>query len=883
MKRLLVFILALALLSPGVAVAGKSKRAKKEEAKTAEGAAEQEEEKKGPLKDFDEVTDDTEHLEGFFDFYQKPGQVLLAIPEDRLGEDFLMSFEIAEGIGRGWLIGGTMLNWEGLLVSFERHGNHIYLVQKPHRFKATDSRDEGTVDFAFGSSVIESAEIQTIREKDKAVLIDVYKWFTSDISGVGEVVRFTVSNSPGRPGRAQLDPGRSYLESVKVFPRNVNIRSKLTFKPGDPVHFDSVPDSRYLPLSIFCVMTGLPERPMEPRLGDDRVGYFLTAHKDYSREEKTFFQRYVRRWRLERGKKRGDLHSPKKPIVFYLDRNIPAEFRPYVKAGVEEWNLAFETAGFKNAIQADLLPKEADAEDIRYPTIRWVATDAPSYGAIGPSVVDPRTGEVLDADVLFDASLVLRARATWRDLVDPALAVERMFDVATGTPGFGFEHAGFGEQLAMQMALVRTDLIARGEIAPEDPVPVEFVGEFLKFVTMHEVGHTLGLRHNFRGSIDTPIGKLHDRLWTGENGVVNSVMEYPAPNIAPNGKPNGHYYTPTVGTYDRWAIAYGYAPEPETARELARRVAQAGHAYGTDEDARGSSALDPTVNVWDLGEDPLAWSKERCQLVKELWRRLPEQVLLDDRPHYELTNSLLTLMITYAQSLVPAVKYIGGQYVNRDHVGDPDARAPFVGVPKAKQQEALEHLLANGFGEKSFEVPRAVLAQLGPNRWSHWGQSNTIMGRVDYPLHEIVLSVQRVLLDRVTDPIRFARIADSEAKFGARNVLTMPELMDGLTSSIWSEVWSGQARNVPSMRRNLQRLYVDRMTEILANPPSRMPADARSVARMQLRELRKHVSRAMGSGAGLDAYTRAHLGEVSERIDRALEAGLDVEMLGSDS
>lgn len=879
MKRFIVCALVLALISPSAALAGKSKRAQKADSGATEEQAKQ---NKGPFKDWDEVTEEAEKQEGFFDVYTKDGKVMLAVPEDRLKEQFLMNFEIAEGIGRGWLIGGTMLAWEGWLVTLERHGNKIYLAQQPHRFKTSKRENQPIVDFAFGASVLESAEI--VSKKNGTLLIDVTNWFVSDMSGVGEIVRFMVARSPGQRGQARFDKERSYLEAVKAFPKNVNIRTKLTFAPGEPPDFSSVPDSRYIPVSVYCVMAELPENPMEPRIADDRVGYFLTVQKDFSKDEKTYFQRYARRWRLEPGKQRDGLYVPKKPIVYHLDPSIPPEYRPYVQAGIEEWNLAFEAAGFKNAIQADLLPRDADAEDIRYATIRWVGTDVPSYGAIGPSIVDPRTGEVLDADILFDSGIAMRARNSWRALVDPARTIESIFsmDEPTAAPyGGHFEHAGFAEELAMQMSLVRTTLLANGEITPEDPVPMEYVGEFLKFVTMHEVGHTLGLRHNFRGSTDTPMSKLHDKVWTGTNGVVNSVMEYPAPNIRSDGGPNGDYYTATVGTYDKWAIAFGYTPDARRAEELARQGAQDGNVYATDEDARGRGALDPTVNVWDLGDDPLTWSKDRCALIHSLWGRLPQKVLYDNQPHYELTNALSTLLVNYARSLAPAVKYLGGQEVNRDHVGDPGQREPFVATAKERQLEALQHIVDGGFSEESFAVPTEVLTKLGPNRWSHWGNTNTVMGRIDYPLHELVLSVQRGLLSQMTHPFRFARISDAEQKFGAENVLTIPEMMDAISRAVWSEVWSGSARNVPSMRRNLQRLYVDHITGILTNPEERMPADARAVARMQLREVRSRVDRALSNSSGIDDYTRAHLVEVSERLEKALDAGLEVEMLGT--
>jgi hypothetical protein len=882
----LLTLLCVALLVPSAAFARKSKRAEKADAEATQTNDDgKKKNKKGAFKPFDEVTEGTEHEEGFFEFYTKPGTVLMAVPEKRLGEEFLMGFEVAEGIGRNvWLNGGAMLSWEGRIVALERHGNNIYLLQRPIHFTASNPDHEGQVDFAFGSSVLASAEIVSMRDDDKAALIDVQKWFVSDISGIGQVVRFAASSTPGRPGRAQLDAKRSYLEFVKVFPENVNIRTKLTFSPGEPVNINSVPDSRYIPVSIYAVLAQLPEQPMEPRAGDDRVGYFLTVHKDYSQQEKTFFKRYVRRWRLEKGKKRGDLWEPKKPITYYIDRAIPAELQPYVKAGVEEWNVAFEAAGWKNAVRADVLPREADAEDIRYATIRWVATDLPSYGAIGPSMVDPRTGEVLDADILFDAVIMLGARNAWRRLVDPAAMVEQLMDPAgmdLGLSRLGFEHQSFATQLAMQLSLVHSALLARGEIEPGDPVPVEFLGEFLKWVVMHEVGHTLGLRHNFRGSIDTPFDKLHDRMWTSENGLFNSVMEYPTANIAADGEANGHYYSTTVGTYDRWVIEYGYTPDPARAAALARQAAYDGHAYGTDEDTWGAGALDPTINVFDLSDDPLAWSEQRTALIRGLWNDLPKYMLVENAPYYDLTSAMSWHLGGYFSSMLPAVKYIGGQYVNRDHFGDPQGRKPFLVVPKAKQQEALDLLMNRVFSEDSFAFPRETFEQMGAYRWSHWGYVNNWSGRIDFPLHEIALNIQRAFLNQITHPYRLSRIADGELKFGYDQVLTMPELLNGLTTSIWSEIGGQQTRNIPSMRRNLQRLYVDRMTKILTNPPSRMPADARSVARTELQQLKARIDRALSAAGNLGPYTRSHLKEVSERIDHALEAGLEVEMMGS--
>ncbi|MDP9348499.1 MAG: zinc-dependent metalloprotease, partial [Gemmatimonadota bacterium] len=704
------------------------------------------------------------------------------------------------------------------------------------------------------------------------VLVNVYDWMVSDLSGVGDRLRSALAPTPGMgtPPPVAFEKGRSRLESVKAFPENLNVRAKLTYRPSQPASLASVPDGRYVPVTVAYVFAELPKTPMEPRAADDRVGYFMTVRKDFSREDERFFVRQINRWRLEPGERVGSLVKPKQPITYYLDPNIPEAYRPYMKAGVEAWNAAFEAAGWKDAVRAEMLPEGADAEDLRYATLRWNTSDQPGYGAIGPSIVDPRTGEILDADILFEASMVNGFRREWKTTVSPAAALEELF----AEPTQSGEWASLAGELSAQGSLLRAMLAASEEIGPGEVVPMSYVGEALKWVTMHEVGHTLGLRHNFRSSADTPLEKLHDREWTGRNGVFSSVMEYPALNLAGRKKPGGYVYNPGVGSYDRWAVTYGYTPDAAQAARVAREAAKPGHAYGTDEDAVGPGALDPTVNPFDLGADPLAWGKERAELVRGMWNDLPRHVLSDNTRYADLTDAFGTLMTHYVRALGTGVKYIGGQYQYRDRVGDPDARAPFVPVPVAKQQEALAFLTEYGFSERAFQVPPRLLAQLGANRWSHWGEQNSFGGRIDYPFTEHVLAVQRSLLRQVTSPFVFGRIRDAELKFGSRNTLPVTELMAGLTRSIWSEVYAGE-RSIPTLRRELQRAYLDQLTELVATPPARLPGDARAVARMQLTELNRRIGQRLSGGA--DDYTRAHLAESRARIERALEAGLDVE------
>ncbi len=840
-------------------------------------AAQQSAAQRPAQRPFAEVTRDAVHRPGFIDTYQKDDKVWLAIPPSKFNSDFLMEMKLAQGIGANGLFGGTMLNlFEGNLMMFERRGDQVFLLQKPHRFSAkNDPSTARAVDLTFGPSIVETARIESFRD-DSAALIDVTNWFVSDLSGIGQQVRFALASGVGTPPPVPFDRTRSYLESVKAFPRNVNVRARLTFRPGNPVSLPSVPDGRYVTVSVHYTLAALPDVPMAIRHGDDRVGNFWTVHKDFSQDDSTFFVRMVNRWRLEPGERVGDKFRPKQPITYYIDNTVPERYRASMKAGVEAWNDAFEAAGWVNAIRALDLPPDADPDDIRYATLRWNVSDQPGYGAIGPSTVDPRTGEILDADMLYEASMFANYRNAWRTLVNPLTAAES-FEQALGVGAFEIsnerkEQLGFAQTFAAQGTLVRAALVARGEIGPNDPVPAEYVDEAVKWVTMHEVGHTLGLQHNFRSSASTPFSQLHDKAFAKANGLYSSVMEYPSPNVAPKGEANGHFYTPVVGSYDKWAISFAYTHDASRASEIARQVSAKGHLYGNE--SGGPSALDPSINTYDLGDDPLAWGKQRVAMIATIIDSLPKHVLTDNKSYYNLTSAYQGLVNQYTQAVAPAVKYIGGQYLNRDHFGDPNGRQPFERVPKAKQREALDFIIERVFSPTSLNVPQSLLQQMGSNRFTHWGSPSTFSGRLDFPYHEHTVAFQNSVMAQLLQPTRLSLIRDGESKFGAANMVTIPELMNDVTRAVWSEVWTvSSTRNATPLRRDLQRAHIDRLTQLVVRPAPGTPADARAVARRQLRDLDRRLA-AAANAAGLNAYMAAHIDDSRARIQKTINASM---------
>jgi hypothetical protein len=831
---------------------------------------------------FAEHVGEAEHLPGFLDLYRTDDDKLfMAVPASHLGRDFLMEYKVARGVGAAGLYGGTMLSiFEAEVVALERRAEQLFLLRQPHRFRAApDTPQAQAVALSFTPSVVETAAIAATRnpDTDEAVhLIDVTNWFVGDLAGVSQRLRGLTSTGAGPGPAPSFDRSRSSLERVAAFPKNLNIRTRLTYRAPQPVSSAAIADGRFISVEIHHTVAELPEVPMEPRLADDRMGYFLTAHKDFTGAEPddaSFFVRHVNRWRLECDGPAGadGLCDPVKPIVYYLDHTIPEDYRPWFARGIEAWQSAFEEAGFRRAIRAELLPEGADPDDIRYPTLRWNTSEGAGYSAIGPSVVDPRTGEILDANQLYEAQMILGFQSGWRNLVDPQTA----FELAVGAIDPS-DHAHLAGTLSDQGLFLRTILAARGELSPSQPLPEAYLGEAILWVVMHEVGHTLGLTHNFRSSTDTPLDRLHDRAWAEERGLVSSVMDYHAPNVADEGESQGYFYSPTVGSADRWKIAFGYTPDAGRALELARLAETEGRTYGADGDGSGPGAMDPSVNTYDLSADPLGWGEGRTALISGLWERLPETVLEDNARYADLTGAYQALLGQYFQATAPAVKYIGGEYVYRTHVGDEADRGPFVPVERDRQVAALDFLVDRIFREGAFEVDRETLARLGPERWSHWGFTNTFQGRIDFPFHERAAGLQAAVLNQLLSPYRLARMRDQELRYGADRVLTLPELFRTLTGAAWSEVEAGGARNVASVRRDLQRSHLDAMSRILVDPADRTPADARALARHELRQLDGRLARAL-QGGGLDTYTRAHFDEARAWIAKSLDAGVQAE------
>ena len=854
-----------------------------------------------PFKKWDEVLKSTVAIPGFLTMHKKRDNTLyLEIAPDQLDTDFGLILHFSRGSGVFNMHDGLPLS-STQLMRLSRVGDQIHLVHRNTRFTAdSGSPMRVSLDGNTAHSVVAAMKIESENEDNKHLLVDMTPFLVSDYAAITRVLRAYYGSQP-----ISLDKDRSYVGHVAGFAKNVEVDAELTYRASGFPAFggEGVPDVRSVPVGVRYSFFALPEKPMPPRLADDRMGHFLDAVKDFSRDRQDdLFVRYVNRWRLEKADHSLAVSDPVEPIVYYIDRSVPLEYRQYVKEGIEGWNKAFEAAGISNAIVAREAPDDStwSAEDIRYSTVRWTAAHRMGY-AIGPSQTDPRTGEILNADILISSTFVQGWLYEYQEIAGPDELRKRFEDMnrlhAELPPHIAQRvcTAAYGKR--QQLGLQHAFLTAVGEVDPGEGLPEEYLGDAIRDLIMHEVGHTLGLRHNFKASSGIPTAKLNDTTFTRSNGLTLSVMDYGAVNISPDRAKQGFYWNKEVGKYDQWVIQYAYAPiyqqsssgalattgvvvaTPELEVVGLRKIASQGsdplHTYGTDEDNwLGTFALDPRTSAWELGSDPVAFANDRVMLIHQVMPNLERRLIGVGDGYQRLRGAVTGMFFERLNSTIPVTKIVGGVYVSRAHKGDPGGEMPFVPIPASTQRSAVQFLIDNVFTEDAFEIDADMVNKLAPNRWSDWG-APFLTVPLDYPVHDWVALVQDVMLYSLVDAFRLRRMIDNEVRMPqGQEAYTVGEMFGTLTDAIWIEagVAGGKARSINSFRRNLQRSYANELIMLMTGGFV-LPEDVRSIARYELKRLDAGLEAAMASG-NLDRMTEAHLDETKERITQALEADM---------
>ncbi|HWH82438.1 MAG TPA: zinc-dependent metalloprotease, partial [Burkholderiaceae bacterium] len=838
------------------------------------------------------VIKDAKKTEGLFTLYQKDEKVWIELKPGDFDKPFFMSAKIATGIGEAGLFGGLMDDQH--IVEFRRIHNQVQMIARNTEFTARAGTPEGrAVAAAFSPSLLASTPVASQPEPgSKAVLVDANALFVNDMLGVGMNLQRTY-----RQGYA-FDARNSAITALRARPQVVSLQVMQHFAtgsiavrqpgtpPGAPVPTvpRTVPDARSLFVTAHYSLAALPAEPMPAREADSRVGYFTSSQWDFSDDlNRTPVVRHVDRWRLEKKDPAAALSEPVKPIVFFLDRTIPLKYRDTISAGILEWNKAFEKIGFKDAIQVKIQPDDGDFDTLESgASVRWMTNAAPVFGAIGPSHVDPRSGEILAANIGIE-SLSSRNVRSARSQVLGSSAAEfaRMmqFGGAASGDGFDLRACAQADYAADQMGYALDVLAARGELDPDSPEADQFVQAYLRDTTMHEVGHTLGLRHNFRASRAFTDAQLSDPEFTRTHALTGSVMEYAPINLAAPGAPRVAPYQTTLGPYDYWAIEYAYRPlaaadEKAALERIAARSNEPELAYGTDED--NFLGIDPDALQFDLGNDPLAFAKKRLAIARDLFKRQESRPLPPERDYAVLRRSLNYAVNDVARSTGVLARQIGGVRTLRDHPGS--GRDPLQPVPAAEQREALDQIARGLFAADSLPVSAALQRRLAPDFQERLdairgGGAPGLVVATDYSVPERVLDLQRALLTQLLSDEVAARILDSQGKVAVRsNAFQLTELYDRLGRDIWSEIdSSGSALDIPAPRRALQREHLNRLTGLLLRPGGAGRADARSLVRAQATALLARLNAANQRG-GASADTRAHLQDSADALAQVLAA-----------
>ncbi len=738
--------------------------------------------------------------EGLFNLYQakKDGKSFLEIKDSQLEGEFIYFSYVENGVVDSWNFRGGFRGSK--IIKIKRYFNRIDFIIENNKYYFDPSNPLSKSSKAnINEPLIISEEIIATNDDSTNFLINADKIFLSEA-----FQQVKSSYPPGYKGfkLGSLSKEKTRYSSIKNYPQNTDVIVDYVFENKYPSSRGSsaVTDSRVVTIKIQHSLIRVPENNFKPRWDDPRIGYFHTQTNDMTSIDQINYKDMIHRWNLEKKDPTKKISEPIKPITWWIENTTPYEFRDIIKEGVESWNLAFESAGFKNAIEVKIQPDSSswDAGDIRYNVLRWTSSPNPPFGGYGPSFVNPKTGEIIGADIMLEWVYITN-RIKYDFLYDSDESGVFLNDHYCSASHEFQKQNIFGDNCI--------DLLDLGE-----EMKKEMVKQSLYRLVLHEVGHTLGLNHNFKGSTLLTNKEVKNKDIVEQKGLCSSVMEYPAINIAIDPKNQGLFYDTKPGPYDHWAIEFGYSVfENNELEELTKILSNStlpSLAFANDADDMRSpgKGIDPNAMINDLTSDPVEHSIEKMELINSMIPKLKEKYSISGESYERLKRSYYSLMSNYFTCLDIISRQIGGVYVDRSFVGQKTNKKPFSTVPFKEQKNAIKTLSKYAFSDEKLMAFDDLLPFLQSQRRGF----NFRYSGEDPKILSLVLYGQKKVLRQLLHPNVLSRMSNSSF-YG--NSYDVSVFLKDLTNAIFL---SDISKSVSATRMNLQVEYVESLTSILS-------------------------------------------------------------------